>query len=59
MRQTTKKVTCACLFILLAVPCLPGRGLALDVEALIREVEKQYMGESSRALTSMQVKTEH
>ena len=32
---------------------------ALDVEALIRDVEKQYMGASSRALTTMQVKTEH
>jgi hypothetical protein len=33
--------------------------LALDVEALIREVEQQYMGASSRAITTMQVKTEH
>lgn len=32
---------------------------ALDVEALIREVEQQYMGLSSHAITTMQVKTEH
>lgn len=32
---------------------------ALDIEALVREVEQQYMGASSHALTTMQVKTEH
>ena len=33
--------------------------LALDVQALIRDVEQQYMGASSRARTSMQVRTAH
>jgi len=33
--------------------------LALDIEALVREVEQQYMGASSHSLMSMQVKTEH
>jgi outer membrane lipoprotein-sorting protein len=33
--------------------------MALDVQTLIREVEQQYMGTSSRALTTMQVKTAH
>ncbi len=32
---------------------------AFDVEALIRDVEKQYTGASSRAKTTMQVKTNH
>jgi hypothetical protein len=32
---------------------------ALDVEALVRQVEQQYMGASSRSLTIMQVKTSH
>jgi len=32
---------------------------ALDVEALVRDVEQQYMGASSRAVTSMQIKTAH
>jgi outer membrane lipoprotein-sorting protein len=31
----------------------------LDVEALVREVEQQYMGQSSKALTIMSVKTSH
>ena len=31
----------------------------LDVEALVRQVEQQYMGASSRAQTIMQVKTSH
>jgi hypothetical protein len=33
--------------------------LALDVQSLIREIEQQYMGTSSRARTTMQVKTAH
>jgi hypothetical protein len=32
---------------------------ALDVEALVRQVEQQYMGASSRAQTTMLVKTSH
>ncbi len=32
---------------------------ALDVQALIRDIEQQYMGTSSRARTTMQVKTAH
>jgi hypothetical protein len=41
----------------LLLSALPA--FALDVEALIRQVEQQYMGASSRALSSMQVKTSH
>lgn len=33
--------------------------LALDIEALVREVEQQYHGTSSHALTRMQVRTAH
>jgi hypothetical protein len=33
--------------------------LALDIQSVIREVEQQYMGSSSRARTTMQVKTSH
>lgn len=33
--------------------------MALDIQNLIREVEKQYMGPSSRARTTMTVKTSH
>ncbi len=33
--------------------------LALDVQSLIREIEQQYSGTSSRARTTMQVKTAH
>lgn len=36
---------------------LAGPSLALDVQALIREIEQQYMGVSSQARTTMQVKT--
>ncbi|PLX71257.1 MAG: outer membrane lipoprotein-sorting protein [Desulfuromonas sp.] len=38
---------------------VPGWGAELDVEALVREVEQQYMGASSHTLTTMQVKTSH
>ena len=38
---------------------LSSTAMALDVQTLIREVEQQYMGASSRALTTMQVKTAH
>jgi len=38
---------------------LSNTAMALDVQSLIREVERQYMGTSSRALTTMQVKTSH
>lgn len=43
--------------IILMVSARPA--FALDVEALIRQVEQQYMGASSRTLSSMQVKTSH
>jgi hypothetical protein len=36
---------------------VPAR--ALDVEELVRQVEQQYMGASSRAQSTMQVKTSH
>lgn len=36
-----------------------GLARALDVQALIRDIEQQYMGVSSHALTTMQVKTAH
>ena len=38
---------------------LTGSALALDVQAMIREIEQQYMGASSRARTTMQVRTAH
>jgi hypothetical protein len=38
---------------------LSSPALALDVQSLIREIEQQYMGTSSRARTTMQVKTAH
>jgi len=38
---------------------LVNNATALDIEALIREVEQQYMGASSHSLMNMQVKTEH
>lgn len=37
----------------------PAPALALDVQALIRDIEQQYSGTSSRAHTTMQVKTVH
>ncbi len=45
------------LLILLSI--LSGTALALDIQSVIREVEQQYMGTSSRARTTMQVKTSH
>lgn len=50
------KFSLAVLFLLVS---LAKTCAALDIEALVREVEKQYMGESSRALTTMKVSTEH
>lgn len=42
------------------VPLLLAKpALAIDVEKLIRDVEQQYMGASSRAQTTMQVSTSH
>jgi len=35
------------------------RASALDVQSMIREIEQQYMGTSSHALSTMQVKTAH
>ena len=46
--------------ILTAIILLAVRpSFALDVEALVRQVEQQYMGASSRAQTTMMVKTSH
>ena len=45
------------LLVLLSI--LSGTALALDIQSVIREVEQQYMGTSSRARTTMQVKTSH
>jgi hypothetical protein len=46
--------------ILTAIILLTARPVfALDVEALVRQVEQQYMGASSRAQTTMLVKTSH
>ena len=51
-KQPQKRLILTLLILILAIPAH-----ALDVKALIREVEQQYHGASSRALTSMQVKT--
>ncbi len=51
-KQTLSRLIPSLLILMLAIPAQ-----ALDVKALIREVEQQYHGASSRALTSMQVKT--
>src|SRR5210317_1097720 len=45
--------------LLILLPILSGAALALDIQSVIREVEQQYMGTSSRARTTMQVKTSH
>lgn len=55
--HTTKVLSALLLPILLLA--LSSAALALDVQSLIREVEQQYMGTSSRARTTMQVKTAH
>ena len=47
------------LFFSVLLLTLSSSALALDVEALIREIEQQHSGTSSRARTSMQVKTAH
>ncbi len=49
----------ASLLMVILLPMLHDTALALDVRSLIREVEQQYMGTSSRARTTMQVKTAH
>lgn len=51
--------TLATAVLLLAVLGFPAVGRALDLPALIRDVEQQYHGTSSHALTTMQVRTEH
>ena len=45
--------------LLILLSLLSDTTLALDIQSVIREVEQQYMGTSSRARTSMQVKTSH
>src|SRR5210317_25368 len=45
--------------LLIFLTMLPSTALALDIQSMIREVEQQYMGTSSRARTTMQVKTSH
>ena len=59
MRQFRKAASLVTASIFLALTCTVTSSAAIDVEALIREVEKQYMGASSKAQTTMQVKTEH
>lgn len=54
LRSRLSPLTALALFATLVMPS-PVR--ALDLAALIREVEQQYHGTSSRALTSMQVRT--
>jgi len=46
-----------CLAAALCLALFSGPALALDVQALIREIEQQYMGVSSQANTIMQVRT--
>ncbi len=48
-----------CLFLSTLLLMLSGTALALDIQELVRKVEQQYMGTSSRAQTTMQVKTSH
>jgi hypothetical protein len=50
-----KNLACLCAVLCLVLIAVPA--LALDVQALIREIEQQYMGVSSQARTTMQVKT--
>ena len=52
------KILPGMLLILVAL-LLAGPASALDVEELVRDVEQQYMGASSRAQTTMQVSTSH
>lgn len=47
------------LFLSTILLTLSSPALALDVQSLIREIEQQYMGTSSRARTTMLVKTAH
>lgn len=47
------------LFLSTLLLTLSSPALALDVQSLIREIEQQYMGTSSRARTTMQIKTAH
>lgn len=59
MSYATPISTLATAVLLLAVLGFPAVGRALDLAALIRDVEQQYHGTSSHALTTMQVRTEH
>jgi outer membrane lipoprotein-sorting protein len=59
MRQSNKLLSVVTTLSFLALTFAVTSSAELDVKALIREVEKQYMGASSKAQTTMQVKTEH
>ncbi len=58
MNKLVIRLACGCLAAALTFVS-PGLIVALDVQSLVREVEQQYMGQSSRAKTTMQVRTEH
>lgn len=59
MVQNVTKAFAKGLSLLPLLLLLSNTALALDVQSLIREIEQQYMGTSSRARTTMQVKTSH
>ncbi len=52
-----RKKILTCLTTMLCLVLFSGPVLALDVQSLIREIEQQYMGASSQAKTTMQVRT--
>ena len=52
-----QRLVCLGTALLLCLPAWPA--VALDVQALIREIEQQYMGLSSRTRMTMQVSTSH
>jgi outer membrane lipoprotein-sorting protein len=59
MLPCVTKIIYIVLSLTILLPVLSGSVLALDVQSLIREIEQQYSGASSRAHTMMQVKTSH
>ncbi len=59
MLKSGHRIILASLVTALLLLQLAGPALALDVQSLIREIEQQYMGTSSHARTTMQVRTAH
>ena len=57
MQAGRMTITLATLFSTISLMLFARPAPCLDVEALVRQVEQQYMGASSRAKTTMQVKT--